>query len=193
MRLARPTVLTPPDGLQLEADWLATDEEAELVARLSRLPFADVVMRGQVARRKVLHFGVDYGYESRAIRDTTPVPEWISPVRERAAALADVPPDALVELLISYYPAGAGIGWHRDAPMFGRVVGVSLLGSCTLRLRKRSAAGFERHELPLPPRSAYRLSGSARWAWQHSIPPVKTPRYSITFRTLRDRQSAPPP
>jgi alkylated DNA repair dioxygenase AlkB len=29
-------------------------------------------------------------------------------------------------VLVSYYPSGATIGWHRDAPVFGDVVGVSL-------------------------------------------------------------------
>jgi len=186
---SEPTLRAPPAGLQLEAQWLSRDAEAELVDRLSRLSFVDVVMRGQIARRKVLHFGIDYGYDSRAIRETTPVPEWLLPLRERAAVLADVSAEALVEVLLSYYSAGAGIGWHRDAPMFGRVVGVSLLGECTMQLRKRTATGFDRYELPLPPRSAYLLSGGVRWTWQHRIPAVKVARYSITFRTLRvDRE-----
>jgi DNA oxidative demethylase len=116
------------------------------------------------------------------------LPNWLLPLRERAAVLADVSAEALVEVLLSYYPAGAGIGWHRDAPMFGRVVGVSLLGECTMQLRKRTAGGFERYELSLPPRSAYLLSGSVRWTWQHRIPAVKAARYSITFRTLRSNR-----
>jgi DNA oxidative demethylase len=186
---SQPTLRKMPAGLELQADWLTLDEEANLTARMSRLSFVDVVMRGQVARRKVLHFGIDYGYDSRAIRETTPLPGWLLPLRERAAVLADVSAEALVEVLLSYYPAGAGIGWHRDAPMFGRVVGVSLLGECTMQLRKRTAGGFDRYELPLPPRSAYLLSGGVRWTWQHRIPAVKAARYSITFRTLRaDRE-----
>jgi alkylated DNA repair dioxygenase AlkB len=31
------------------------------------------------------------------------------------------------------------------------------------------------------------LAGAARTAWQHSIPPTKELRYSITFRTLRSK------
>jgi len=174
-----------PAGLRIAIDWLGRSEEAELAARLSRQPFVDVVMRGQIARRKVLHFGVDYGYQSRAIRETTPPPEWLLSLRERAGALAGVSGAELVEVLITHYPAGAGIGWHRDAPMFGPVVGISLLGDCTLRFRKPAADGYERSELALPARSAYLLSDAVRWAWQHSIPAVKQPRYSITFRTLR--------
>ena len=36
------------------------------------------------------------------------------------------------------------------------------------------------------PRSAYLLSGPARSVWEHSIPPVGEPRYSVTFRNLRE-------
>jgi hypothetical protein len=28
------------------------------------------------------------------------------------------------------------------------------------------------------------MSGPARHVWEHSIPPVELPRYSITFRTM---------
>jgi alkylated DNA repair dioxygenase AlkB len=42
--------------------------------------------------------------------------------------------------------------------------------------------------IELEPRSAYVLSGKARWSWQHSIPSTRELRYSVTFRTLkRDR------
>ena len=40
-------------------------------------------------------------------------------------------------------------------------------------------------ELELEPRSGYVLAGESRTAWQHHVPPAKTLRYSITFRTLR--------
>ena len=33
-------------------------------------------------------------------------------------------------------------------------------------------------------RHALVLRDDARWRWQHSIPPTKALRYSITFRTL---------
>jgi alkylated DNA repair dioxygenase AlkB len=40
-------------------------------------------------------------------------------------------------------------------------------------------------EVILAPRSGYVLAGAARYAWQHSIPPIKALRYSIAFRTLK--------
>jgi alkylated DNA repair protein (DNA oxidative demethylase) len=46
-------------------------------------------------------------------------------------------------------------------------------------------------ELTLEPRSGYVLAGEARRSWQHSIPPAKELRYSITFRTLRRQRASP--
>ena len=83
------------------------------------------------------------------------------------------------------YPPGSTIGWHRDAPAFGIVVGVSLGSACRFRFRRGPAGSREVFTLELPPRSAYVLAGEARTAWQRSVPPTPGLRYSITFRTLR--------
>src|SRR4051812_11832479 len=142
-------------------------------------------MRGQAARRTARHYGVGYDYETRTPAPGEPVPEWLLSVRERAAAIAGENPEALVEALVQRYPEGAQIGWHRDAPAFGTVVGVSLLAPCRLRFR-RDAGGVRRaFEVELAPRSGYVLAGLARTAWQHHVPSTKSLRYSITFRTLR--------
>jgi alkylated DNA repair protein (DNA oxidative demethylase) len=156
------------------------------VRLLERLDYREVVMHGRAAKRTVRHFGLDYDYQSRDTVPTDPLPAELEFVRERAAALAE---RELVQILISRYPAGAGIGWHRDAPMFGRIVGVSLGAPCRMRFQRRTKEG-ERlvEELELEPRSAYLLSGQARWTWQHSIPATKELRYSITFRTLREER-----
>ena len=42
-------------------------------------------------------------------------------------------------------------------------------------------------KLDLEPRSAYAMSGAARWDWQHAISPTRELRYSITFRTLAEQ------
>ena len=156
---------------------------------LERIDYREVVMHGRAAKRTVRHFGLDYDYQSRELVPADPFPAELEWLRERCAELAERRPDELVQVLVSRYPPGAGIGWHRDAPMFGRVVGVSLGAQCRMRFQRR-AAGGERlvEELELAPRSAYLLSGSARWAWQHSIPAAKALRHSITFRTLREER-----
>ncbi|MGH2684878.1 MAG: alpha-ketoglutarate-dependent dioxygenase AlkB [Actinomycetota bacterium] len=158
-------------------------EERELLALVASLDFHEIRMHGVVARRTTAHFGVLYGYQSRKVEPAAPIPEGLVSLRDRCAGLAGVdPPERFVEALITRYPPGAGIGWHRDAPMFGsRVAGVSLGGAARMRFRRD---GHEPHVLPLEPRSAYVLAGEARWQWQHTIPAGKQLRYSITFRTL---------
>ena len=101
-----------------------------------------------------------------------------------AAPLAGMDPAALAAALLIRYDPGAGIGWHRDRPQYGEVVGLSLGVPCVMRLRRRTAGSFERRKLALPPRSLYRLSGEVRWQWEHSIAPMERTRRSITFRTL---------
>jgi alkylated DNA repair dioxygenase AlkB len=113
-----------------------------------------------------------------------PIPGFLLPLRERCAGLAGEEADRFVEVLITEYPPGAGIGWHRDAPMFGAVVGVSLLSACRFRFQRGRGADRETRAVTLAPRSAYVLDGDARWRWQHAIPPLAAPRYSITFRVL---------
>jgi len=174
-----------PEGLTYTPDFVTPEEERELIATLETMEFREVTMRGQTARRVVRHFGLDYDYESRTPLPGEPIPAWLEPVRAKAAAFAGFEPEELVEILVQRYPPGATIGWHRDAPAFGTVVGVSLLGSCRLRFQRGTGERRRVWEITLPPRSGYVLAGEARRSWQHSIPPTKELRYSITFRTLR--------
>jgi alkylated DNA repair dioxygenase AlkB len=89
--------------------------------------------------------------------------------------------------LITEYPSGAGIGWHRDAPVFGIVAAVSLAGAGRLRFQRGEAGERQTAEIILAPRSAYVLAGPARSEWRHGIPSGSELRYSVTFRTLRRR------
>ncbi|HYO90767.1 MAG TPA: alpha-ketoglutarate-dependent dioxygenase AlkB, partial [Pyrinomonadaceae bacterium] len=94
-------------------------------------------------------------------------------------------PEELQHVLVTEYGPGAGIGWHRDKAVFGEVVGISLLSPCVLRFRRAIAKKkWERVNLSAEPRSAYHLSGPARYEWEHSILRVDALRYSITFRNV---------
>jgi DNA oxidative demethylase len=175
-----------PEGLIYRPDLLSQDEERSLLDELERLDFNEIRMHGVVAKRTARHFGLDYDYERRAIvEDVAPVPDWILPARAAAASMADLAPEELVEVLVQRYPEGAQIGWHRDAPMFGTVLGISLLSPSRMRFRRDVDGEREQYEQELAPRSGYVLAGEARTKWQHHIPPAKSLRYSITFRTLR--------
>jgi alkylated DNA repair protein (DNA oxidative demethylase) len=181
----RPIDERAPAGLRYEPDLITADEERAVLELIEPLEFQRIELRGQVAKRSVRQFGLRYEFGSWELEETEPLPGALEAVRERAAALAGVAAQDLVQTLVSRYPAGAGIGWHRDAPAFGRVVGVSLLSPCRMRFQRGKGTDRQTFALELEPRSGYLLSGSARWAWQHSIPATKALRYSLTFRTLR--------
>jgi len=176
-----------PRGFAYHPAILDDAEERELACRLEALDFAAVTMRGKVARRQAKHFGWVYGYESWRITPGPPIPDFLDPLRRRVARLTGVSHEDLVEVLVNAYPAGAGIGWHRDAPQFGLVIGVSLLGECRLRFQRGRGTAREARSMTIAPRSAYVLDGDARYEWQHSVPPTKSLRYSVTFRTLCER------
>ena len=181
-----PADSTEPSGLVYQPDLLTEAEERQVLAVVEGLDLHPVTMHGQPSRRTVRHFGLDYGYESWDLVPADPLPDGLGWVRNRCATLAGLDPEALVQTLVSRYPPGATIGWHRDAPMFGpRVVGVSLAAPCRMRFQRGKGPERKVAEVTLEPRSAYVLSGAARFLWQHSIPPTKALRYSITFRTLR--------
>jgi alkylated DNA repair protein (DNA oxidative demethylase) len=167
-------------------NFLSRGEESDLLAAIEELDFQEIRMRGQTARRTARHFGFDYDYERYGrLVPGDPLPGWLTSLRDRCAHLADLPPDALAQALVQRYPPGATIGWHRDAPMFGTVVGVSLLSACRMRFQRGRGDERRTFELQLEPRSAYVLAGASRYEWQHSIPPTKGLRYSVTLRTLR--------
>ncbi len=178
-----------PDGFVYRPEFLTVPEEAQLVAAIARLPFSEVRMHGIVARRRVAQFGWRYSFDAVSVTPGPDLPEFLEPLRDRAAALVGRDPAELSEVLVTEYSPGAAIGWHRDAPHFGIVVGVSLLAACRFRLRQGEGRTATRLSIELAPRSAYVLAAAARTSWQHSIPPVEALRYSITFRTLR-RQRA---
>jgi alkylated DNA repair dioxygenase AlkB len=190
MSIAQPSLFDAPphglpEGLVYQPDFISRAEEAELVGRLETLPFAPFQFHGYEGNRRVVSFGWRYDYNDGGLKQAAPLPEWLRPLGARAAAFAGVAPETIAHALLTEYAPGAGIGWHRDRPQFEDVVGVSFLSPCRFRFRLRQADGWRRAALTAEPRSAYLLRGPARREWEHSIPPLQTLRYSITFRTFR--------
>jgi alkylated DNA repair dioxygenase AlkB len=175
-----------PSGLVYRPDLISEAEEQQALAVLEAMEFSTITMHGRTARRTVRHFGLAYGYESWQLVPTDPLPDELAWLADRAGSLAGLDADEFAQILISRYPPGSTIGWHRDAPMFGpRVVGISLASACRMRFQRGKGPARQVAEVILAPRSGYVLAGAARYAWQHSIPPIKALRYSIAFRTLK--------
>jgi alkylated DNA repair dioxygenase AlkB len=173
-----------PAGFAYRDDLISPAEEQVVLRELEKLPFKPFEFRGFVGKRHVASFGWRYDYAGAALREATSVPAFLLALRERAADFGGVAAGDLEQILVNRYASGAGIGWHRDKPMFDTVIAISLAGPSRLRLRRRQADGWERVSQDLAPRSGYRLQGPSRWEWQHSLAEVEALRYSVTFRNF---------
>ena len=175
-----------------QADAIVTPgEEAALIARIDAADLAPFRFQGWLGKRLTQSYGWRYDFDTARLSQGDPLPAWLLPLRDRAAAFAGLAAEEFVHALLIRYDPGAGIGWHRDRPQFEHVVGVSLGNPATLRLRRRTERGFERASAELAPRSIYHLAGEVRHDWEHSITPMDVPRWSITFRSLSEKGGRP--
>jgi alkylated DNA repair protein (DNA oxidative demethylase) len=174
----------PPEGLVYAPGFIGAEEERALARRIAELPFKPFEFHGFTGNRRTVSFGLHYAFDGSGLRDAEPMPGWLQPLRARVAVWAKREPEDFVHALVIEYAPGAGIGWHLDRPVFGDVVGVSLLAPAPLRFRRKAGSKWQRFTLTAEPRSAYLLRGEARHEWEHSIPQLETLRYSVTLRTL---------
>jgi alkylated DNA repair dioxygenase AlkB len=175
-----------PEGFSYRAEFLSVREEADLLIKIGELDFRPFDFHGYMAKRRIVEYGVEYDFSSRRASATRAIPTFLNYYKERVADWADLPRDEIAEAVVTEYPVGAPIGWHRDLPQFEFVFGISLKSSCRLRFKPYNSEGRVISVI-LQPRSVYRISGPARWKYQHSIPAVMSLRYSITFRVLKTK------
>lgn len=170
---------SPPTGVKLVENWLSAQQEKELVKYLEQQPWSDAL------QRRTQHYGFLYDYQRRRITgETSP---FTGPVRQLAEALRDqgllaAPLDRL-QCIVNEYQPGQGISAHVDHEThFGeQVVSISLLSNATMVFKR----GADVYHQPLPRRSLVRLEGEARHSWTHEIPPVRSRRLSLTYRSLK--------
>jgi alkylated DNA repair dioxygenase AlkB len=177
-----------PDGFTYHSDFLTLQEEKDLIKFISTLALHTFQFQGYEAKRKVASFGFDYNFEKRKLTEGKPIPEVFRPLLLKVATKLQFDLQDFAEVLVTEYPEGAVINWHRDAFPFETIVGISLHSDCTFRLRPHDKAKQNRSSLlsfPVKRRSLYVMKDESRHEWQHSIAPVKHVRYSITLRTLK--------
>jgi alkylated DNA repair dioxygenase AlkB len=180
---SKPRRLTP-EGFRYAEDVMSEAEESKLLASLAKVELKPFEFHGHLGNRRVAAFGLRYDYARRSVEAADPFPSFLADLRNKVAKFAGRDIDEFQQGGVNEYPPGAGIGWHRDKPQFGIIVGVSLLAPATMRFRRAEGDGWARMSQRLQPRSIYILEGEARTAWEHSIPPVDALRYSLTFRTV---------
>jgi alkylated DNA repair protein (DNA oxidative demethylase) len=186
---AQPNLFDKPviPGLSYAEAIVTPLEEQALIGSIKTIDLAPFRFHGWVGKRRTASFGWRYDFVDASFRRAEPIPDWLFPLRERAAQFASLSPDEFVQASLIRYDPGAGIGWHCDRPVFGHVIGVSLGAPATIRFRRRKPGGFDRAAVQLDPRSIYHLRGEARNHWEHGIAAMEATRWSITFRSLSER------
>ena len=184
---------TPPiAGLATTDDLVTHDEEHSLIVAMDECQLTPFRFQGWEGKRLTTSFGFNYDFDTQRVARADPIPGWLLPIRSRMAAFAGLDPDLLIQALLIRYDPGAGIGWHRDRPIYEHILGLSLGAPANMRFRRRRQdGGFHRLSVPLEPRGAYHLSGEARHHWEHSIVELDQPRWSVTFRTASSKWKMP--
>jgi alkylated DNA repair protein (DNA oxidative demethylase) len=171
-------------GLTSTSDFVTETEEQSLIAAIDAADLSPFRFQGWTGKRLTVSYGWNYDFDTGRLRRGDPLPDWLLPFRDRAALCAGLPRDDLVQALLIRYDPGAGIGWHKDRPVFEHVIGLSLGAPATMRFRRRRGDRFDRVNVSLDPRGAYHLSGASRHEWEHSIAEMDRTRWSVTFRSL---------
>jgi alkylated DNA repair dioxygenase AlkB len=126
-----------PEGMRYQAGVISAGEETQLVSFIESLPLKPFEFAGGFrGNRRVLSFGWRYDYQVQRLTEANPVPEPLLALRRKAARFAGRPEETFQQALVTEYAPGAGIGWHKDKPMFGDIVGISLVAPCNFRLRR---------------------------------------------------------
>jgi alkylated DNA repair dioxygenase AlkB len=174
-----------PEGLGYAAEFISSAFERELIAGVQSVPLQPFQFGQYEGKRRVASFGWRYDYSLRRLLPAEPIPAWLAPLIDPVERFGG-PGTRISQVLCTEYESGVGIGWHRDKPHFDQIFGLSLGSDCKFRFRKSSGEKWDRFRLDAERRSLYMMSGASRNQWEHSIPAVERPRYSITFRTMAD-------
>lgn len=177
-----------PQGFTYQRDFLTVDEESLLTREIGQLDLHNMKFHAYEAKRKVLSFGMGWSFTEQALKKGEPIPGAFDFLLEKISAYTGIPRENIAQFLITEYPVGSVINWHRDAPPFETIIGISLQADCTFKLRPQDKERQTRSatiSLPVHRHSIYTMTGIAKNEWQHATAPLDTVRYSLTFRTIK--------
>ena len=87
-----------------------------LVDEINQVELHSFIFQGFEAKRKTASFGFDYSFDKRRLSKGKEIPVVFLPLIQKVASFLSVPAENFAELLITEYPVGSVINWHRDAP-----------------------------------------------------------------------------
>jgi alkylated DNA repair dioxygenase AlkB len=120
-----PVRLKLPHGFTYHDNFITSDEERDLYESITKLDLHPLIFQGFEARRKVASFGYDYSFDKRSLSKGTEIPAAFQWLITKVSGQTSIPENAFAELLVTEYPIGSVINWHRDAPPFDVIAGIS--------------------------------------------------------------------
>ncbi|CAN0365796.1 unnamed protein product, partial [Ectocarpus fasciculatus] len=183
-----------PKGFLLRENFVSESDESELVGWLK--DDSSLSWERAVEGRRVLQFGpARYDYDQQRVVLSPEAPEIPEVLRKMLARLPDKLSERLVQCIVNEYSPDDAIPFHIDDDAFGENIVVFCFGeSRPLRMRRCCDPAvdelqpsdqkrcYEKWEYQIRSRGCYQLSGDGRYAWEHSVPPGKGRRISVTFR-----------
>lgn len=103
-------------GLFQGAAIVTPGEEEMLSASIDAAELSSFRFHGWLGKRLTASYGWSYDFDDASFTPAEAIPDWLLPLRAKAAKFACLEPDELVQALLIRYDPGAGIGWHRDRP-----------------------------------------------------------------------------
>jgi alkylated DNA repair dioxygenase AlkB len=120
----RPSEL--PDGLVCRPEFLTPSGEQSILEHILAVPLSEARYKSFTAKRRIVSFGFGSDFGTNALTPAPPFAPFLLPLRERVSEWTGIPVAELVQSTIAEYTPGTQLGWHRDVPRFGSVVGISL-------------------------------------------------------------------
>src|SRR5690349_11395160 len=92
-----------PPGLAFREEFVRPAEESALLAHLAQLPFKPFEFHGWTGNRETVSFGWRYDFNQARVERAPPIPDFLLPLRERAAAFAGLAAAAFEHALVVRY------------------------------------------------------------------------------------------
>lgn len=176
-----------PEGFSYFPGFITEAEEMLVLETIEGFDLQKMKFHEYEAKRKVISFGQGWSFTDQQLKQGNLIPIAFDFLVDKIAGHRCIGKESIVQFLITEYPIGSIINWHRDAPPFATIAGISLLSDCIFKLRPHEKEKQTRRatiSLPVQRRSLYIMQGPAKTAWQHATAPLNKVRYSLTFRTL---------
>src|SRR5436305_6092417 len=93
-----------PGDMRYQTDLIEAAAESALIARISNLPFKHFEFHGHLGKRRTVSFGWHYQFSGAGrLEKADAIPDFLLPLRARAAAFADVTAESLEHVLVIEY------------------------------------------------------------------------------------------